>query len=294
MIKKVKNKFIQYKNKNSLRLKKFYRSLSSDQRVLPDFIIIGTQKGGTSSLYSYLMQHPGIIPALDKEIHFFDSPSNRAKGLYWYRKYFCTQSKKQNLAKKLGYLPLTGEATPSLLFDLYAPKFVAQAIPTVKLIVLLRDPVSRAFSHYYHNRRFEGREPLSFEDAIEQEPNRTYDKMEFWKNNETYIDVSIGHYAYVQRGFYDDQLNRWFQYFPRENFCILKSEDFFNYPQDQLEKIISFLNLPNYQFDCSNVSNSGNYKTDLPTRTKEKLKSKFQAHNEKLCQILSWSSTWED
>ena len=291
---KIKQKVISKKNKISFHFKKIYRSLSSEQRVLPDFIIIGAQKAGTSSLYSYLIQHPGIISALDKEIHFFDSPSNRAKGLYWYRKYFCTMSKKQRLQKKLGYLPLTGEATPSLLFDLHAPKFVAQVIPNVKLIVLLRDPISRAYSHYNHNRKFEGREPLSFEQAIEQEPNRTHEKMEVWQHHETYIDVSIGHYAYVQRGFYDDQLKRWFQYFPRENFCILKSEDFFNDPQDQLDQLISFLNLPNYQFDCSNVSNSGKYKTELPTTTKEKLKSKFQAHNENLRQILGWSSTWED
>jgi hypothetical protein len=288
----LKKQVIGKKNKISLTLKKFYRSWSSDRRVLPDFLIIGAQKAGTSSLYSYLIQHPGIIPALDKEVHFFDSPSNRSKSLSWYRKYFCTISEKQRLQKKLGYLPLTGEATPSLLFDLHAPKFVAQVIPNVKLIVLLRDPVSRAFSHYHHNRKFKGREPLSFEEAIEQESNRTHDKIEFWQNHEDYIDVSIGHYAYVQRGFYDEQLNRWFQYLPRENFCIMKSEEFFNSPQYQLNKVISFLNLPNYQFDCSNVSNPSKYQTNLPIKTKEKLESKFQAHNKKLRKLLGWNSTW--
>ena len=289
----IKKNIIGKKNQISFKIRKFYRSLSSEKRVLPDFIIIGVQKGGTSSLYSYLIQHPGIIPALDKEVHFFDSPSNRAKGLSWYRTYFCTKSKKQNLAKKLGYFPLTGEATPSLLFDLHAPKFVAQAIPNVKLIVLLRDPIIRAFSHYYHNRKFEGREPLSFEEAVEQEANRIHDKMEFWQNHEDYIDVSIGHYAYLQRGFYDEQLNRWLKYFSRDQFCILKSEDFFNFPQNQLDKVISFLDLPNYQFDVSKAINSGNYKTELPEKTQEKLRNKFKEHNKRLCEILGWDSTWE-
>lgn len=289
----IRKKLIGNKNKLSLKVKKIYRSWSSDQRVLPDFIIIGAQKAGTSSLYSYLIQHPGILPALDKEVHFFDSPSNRSQGLSWYRKYFCTMSEKQKLQTKLGYLPLTGEATPSLLFDLHAPKFVKQTLPNVKIIVLLRDPVERAFSHYHHNRRFEGREPLSFEEAIEQEPNRTYDKMKAWQNDENYIDVSIGHYAYIQRGFYDEQLNRWFKYFNRDNFCILKSEDFFENPQNKLAKVTSFLDLPNYTFEVSKISNSGSYSdNEFSDIIQKKLKVKFQEHNENLCQTLGWSSAW--
>ena len=90
-----------------------YRQLF-EEYALPEFLIIGAQKGGTTSLYSYLCQHPGIIPCEKKEVHFFGNPEIRKRGEAWYRRHFPSNSHRKSLEKELGYSPITGEATPDM------------------------------------------------------------------------------------------------------------------------------------------------------------------------------------
>src|SRR5207248_7427804 len=150
-------------------LEKLYRAATVPIRLLPDFLIIGTQRGGTTSLYRYLKAHPCIGATSNKDLHFFDRRFH--KGLSWYRSHFPTKLEKA-YAEQLRRLTLvTGEASPSYLFHPHAPKRVAQVLPHVKLIVLLRNPVSRAYSQYHHAVEL-GFETLSFAEAIEAEEER--------------------------------------------------------------------------------------------------------------------------
>ena len=119
----------------------------------PNFLIIGAQRCGTTSLYNYLIQHPQIVPSSKKEVHFFDL--NFHLGQSWYEKHFPEVS--DNI--------LTGEASPYYIFHPLCPKRIFDYDPSVKLIVILRNPIDRAYSHYRHIVRL-GHEPLKFEDAL--------------------------------------------------------------------------------------------------------------------------------
>jgi hypothetical protein len=132
------------------------RQLDRIKGPLPDFIILGTQRGGTTSLYDDLTRHPQIIPAAGKELHYFDN--KYSKGVTWYRGHF---------SRRVRFKPwlITGEATPYYLFHPAVPDRVLETCPRAKFLVLLRDPVSRAYSHY-HMMRKRDREPLSFEEAL--------------------------------------------------------------------------------------------------------------------------------
>src|SRR5690348_836405 len=148
---------------------KVYRGLTSPVRLLPDFLVIGAQRGGTTSLYQYLQVHPFIEPATTKEVHFFDRRFH--KGLAWYRGHFPTALEKYRAEHLRGGMFLTGEATPSYLFLPYIPKRVVRVLPHARFIVLLRNPVERAYSHYRHAVEL-GHEHLAFEEAIKNQAAR--------------------------------------------------------------------------------------------------------------------------
>src|SRR5437764_5111475 len=129
-------------------VEKLYRGITSSLRLLPDFLIIGTQRGGTTSLYHYLKTHPCVQLANTKDTHFFDKKFN--KGLSWYRGHFPTRLGKYYTQRVRQQPFVTGEASPSYLFHPHAPGRVAQLLPSARLIVLLRNPVDRAYSQYFH------------------------------------------------------------------------------------------------------------------------------------------------
>src|SRR5438067_2618788 len=220
---------------------KLYRGATASLRVLPDFLIIGTQRGGTTSLYRYLKAHPCIAAPSYKDVHFFDR--RYRKGLQWYRGHFPMTWEKA-YAQQIRKRPfLTGEASPSYLFHPLAPKRVAEALPHVKLIVLLRNPVSRAYSQYHHAIEL-GFETLSFAEAIEAEEERTAREHEKILKDERYYSEEYKHRSYLTKGIYVDQLQAWMKMFPREQFLILKSEDFYADPSATFKQVLTFLNLP--------------------------------------------------
>src|SRR5579863_2670833 len=149
---------------------KLYRGMTSSLRLLPDFLVIGTQRGGTTALYHSLQTHPYIKPATTTDTHFFDKKFN--KGLTWYRGHFPTSVERYYAQRLRRHAFLTGEASSSYLFYPHTPGRVARALPHVKLIVLLRNPVDRAYSQYFHAIEL-GHETLSFEEAIQDEEERT-------------------------------------------------------------------------------------------------------------------------
>src|SRR5439155_3447898 len=145
-------------------------------RMLPDYLIIGAQRAGTTSLYLYLTQHPCVAPVvIGKGVHYFDV--DFAKGPGWYRGHFPVAARRY-LSRVGRDRPLiTGEGSPYYLFHPLVPERVAALLPEARLIALLRDPVERAYSHYQHFVE-RGIETLTFEQALEAEPERLKGEVE--------------------------------------------------------------------------------------------------------------------
>jgi hypothetical protein len=233
--------------------------------ALPDFVIIGAQKGGTSFLYHLLTLHPLVEPAARKELHFFDDPQRFDNGAGWYRRCFPQSSWKD------GRRSITGEATPSYLFDPPVPKRMAGVVPQARLITLLRNPIDRAYSHFQMQVK-RGSEPNTFEEAIEQQDS-----------------------SYLSRGIYVDQLLRWFALFSREQMLILKSEDFFERPVEHLKVVLNFLELPDLQPEASELQqrrHTGTYRQEMDPSTRRRLEAYFEPYNNRLYECLGVDFGW--
>jgi hypothetical protein len=257
-------------------------------RLMPDFIIIGGQRCGTTSLYNYLTKHPCVVPAHMKEIHFFDI--NFCKGVAWYRAEF-PSILHEHYAKQMGKRDLvTGEASPYYIFHPLAAERVSETIPQVKLIALLRNPVDRAYSHYYLEVR-RGRETLSFEDAIDKGAERLAGEKEKLIEDENYYSLNHRHYSYLARGIYVDQLKPWMSYFPREQILILRSEDLYDDPPATLERVTEFLDLPIWEPKRYEKYHRARY-PKMSVATRERLVDYYEPHNQRLLEYLGMDFGW--
>ena len=194
---------------------RFRRPLAA-LRDTPDFMVIGAQRSGTSSLYRYLAAHPEGRPSVRKETEYFTR--SYGEGPAWYRSHFTLRRR-----------GLSFEATPDYLFHPLAPARVATDLPDCRLVVLLREPAARARSHWQHMTRI-GFEQLSFADALDAEPERTAADLARLEAGEPVVEGPLLRYSYRARGFYADQLERWRAVFPPEQMLLLRSEDLFGDP----------------------------------------------------------------
>lgn len=221
--------------------------VSSRRRTDPDFLIIGTKRGGTTSLWNYLVGHPDVIPMFPasqeiKSPHYFDIHYSKSRS--WYRSFFPTYRQRENHRRWTGRRPVTGEASPYYMFHPLAPVRIASDLPEVRLIVSLRNPVDRIWSHY-HERVAGKTEILSFERALAAEDARL-------EGEEQRIVAKAPHYysfhhdlsSYLARGLYDQQLKRLYDLFPQDRLLILRAEDFYADPQGQVNEVCRFLDLP--------------------------------------------------
>lgn len=272
---------------------KAFRATTNPLRLMPDFIIIGAMRGGTTSLYSYLTDHPNIGPAYMKEVHFFDV--YYSKGLHWYRAQFPSSVQKY-YAERVQKQPfITGEASPYYLFHPHAPKRIAKNLPQVKLVVLLRNPVSRAYSHYYHELSGCHEKMPTFEEAIACEEERIGKEGELLAKNEQYNSYNHRHFSYLARGIYVDQLKVWMNLFPREQFLILKSEDFFADPATVLKQVLEFLNVPDFGLKKEQQEYEQLNTTSPPKmnpQTRKRLMEYFEPHNARLYDYLGVDFGW--
>jgi hypothetical protein len=187
---------------------------------LPDFLGLGTQKGGTTSLHQGLCSHEQIYLPKCKEVHYFDLNYERTSD--WYGNHFQKASTEQ----------LCGEITPYYLYHPKAPRRINKLLPKAKLIILLRDPVERTISHYFHARK-RGFEHLCPKKAIDAEKSRL-------KDGNAY---SMQKHSYVSRSKYLEQLIRYEELFPRRQLLIAKSETLFTNPKAMWEEITDFLEI---------------------------------------------------
>jgi hypothetical protein len=259
------------------------RTKTRVMRVLPSFLILGTAKGGTTSLHRYLEKHPSVSPTLKKEVHFFDA--NFSKGLLWYRTYFPLKYK--NL--------IAGDSTPFYLLHPHAPKRAFESVPQVKLIVLFRNPIDRAFSlHNMNLMRPDVNETLSFEDAIKAEPERLSGEMEKMMADESYASFNYERYSYLTGGLYLEQIKNWNKFFPKEQILILKSEDLFQDPATAYQTVLKFLNLPAWNLNVYKNANPREYSSPINLDTKKRLIAYFKPHNETLYDYLGVNYGWDE
>ncbi len=250
----------------------------------PDYLIIGAQKSGTTSLYAYLNQHPQVVPAEKKEVHFFDL--NFSNGVEWYRQQFARMAKsispENESYSEDKYIRgfITGEASPYYVFHPLVPQRVYQTFPQVKLILLLRNPVNRAISHYYHEVKL-GFESLSLEDAIAQEETRLQDETEKLLTQENYYSFNHQHYTYLSRGKYVEQLTNWLKFFPKEQMLIIKTEELDSQPDMIMDRVWEFLKLPPRPIVQYEKYNSNDY-PPVDETLYNQLTSYFQPDNQKL------------
>lgn len=275
---------------NPMSVRSILRALSGIIRIYPDFIVIGGQKCGTTALSKYMLEHPAIKPALWKEVNFFDKQFQR--GLIWYRANFPTIFHKFFSKFILRENFLCGDSTPYYLFHPLAAKRISETLPKIKLIVLLRDPVVRAYSHYNMEVRL-GFENLSFEDALKNENERLRGEKEKMIDDENFNSLEYQTHSYLSRGIYVEQLKNWMKYFSKDQLLILQTEEFEKEPSKIINLVFKFLNLPNYEIKNPKKENVGEYKK-MTNDTKKFLIEYFKPYNQELYEFLGRDFHWEE
>jgi len=255
----------------------------------PNFLIIGAQRCGTTSLRNYLKQHPQIQMSARKELHYFDREFPR--GIEWYKRHFVSRG----LA--------VGEASPYYIFHPDIPSRVRVELPDAKIIVLLRNPVDRAYSHYNHE-IFGFKKPMekeSFERALFLEEERTSSdlKRSFGIRDNVY-PFSLNHYTYKRRGIYIDQLERWFNSFDREKILVIQNEYMKGHRESVLKSIYEFLGVKYFEVNHDGEFNVQRYEK-MDSGIRKELLKYFSSFNKSLKEFLKdkqcvgfidWSS-WE-
>lgn len=263
-----------------------YRLYTSNTRSLPNLIIIGAQKAGTTSLFYYLSQHPQLVPSIRKEVHYFDggldpTSDDFLRGEKWYRAHFPR-------TKEIKSSDVVFEATPSYLYHPEVPNRIHNLIPSVKMIALLRNPTERAISQYFHEKR-KNQENLPIMDALLAEE----DRLKLILERKNYKDSAFFRFSYKLRGHYYEQLNRFFNYFEQNQLLILSSEYFFQNTGKALEQISHFLgidmNLTPYDLEPKHVSKN---KVEVDREVYQYLNDHFKPYNERLYDLIGVDFGW--
>ena len=270
-----------------LRMAEAIGHLSASVRVLPDFLILGAQRAGTASLYYTLTRHPCVVAAVRKEVNFFDFGYWR--GPEWYRGFFPTRAAMASLRRDRG-AAVTGEATPYYLFHPASPARVKTVAPDARLIVLLRNPVDRAYSHFQREVA-KRREPLAFAEALAREAERLRGEEERLRTDARYHSLAHQRFSYRARGIYVVQLRAWMREFPRERFLILESEALFADPAPVLAEVTAFLNLPAWQPGTIGRHNQMRY-TALDPTVRTDLEAFYTPYNAQLEALLGRTFSW--
>ena len=259
--------------------------LTSPIRLLPNFIIVGAVRCGTTSLYYNICEHSCVLPASYDEIGFFDS--NYELGINWYKSMFPTKFKRKKIESKTG-ICITGEDTPFYFWDKKAIERIKKEIPTIKLIVLLRNPIDRAYSNYHLGVR-SGSESLSFEDSIKKEITLLE------KNNDVEsdrIEKFLRFRSYIAKGLYYNQIKNWFEVFSKDQILVLNTENLAKNPHQTLEQVFNFLGLPNEQIKNLQNRKVANYQK-MNEDTRQFLRKLYEPHNEKLFKFLKKKFEWD-
>jgi hypothetical protein len=275
--------------KSLVRSWRVFGRATSSLRMLPDWLIIGAQRSGTSSLYEHLVNHPLVGRSIVEEVHYFDR--YYARGIDWYRGNFPTRLRMRIATRGRAGRARTGEATPNYMAHPHAPRRIAETLPDVRLIVLLRNPVDRAYSHFHHERDMRQETLPTFEEAVRAEGARMRGEMDKMMADERYYSFAQHHFTYVARGRYASQLERIFTLFSRERVLVLNSEHLLMHPASVYAQALRFLDLPDHRLRDFPRSSVLLYPPMAP-EIRARLQAVFEMDNERLFKLLGVDFGW--
>jgi Sulfotransferase family len=250
--------------------------------MLPGVLIVGAQRCGTTSMYRILSQHPAVLKAvLHKGVHYFDM--NYDRGLNWYRAHFPLQATARRASQAAGDRALAFESSPYYLFHPCAAERIAGDLPGVKLIVLVRDPVERAYSAHAHELA-RGFETEPFPRALELEPERLRGEAERMAADGRYLSHSHQHHAYRARGRYAEQLDRLERAVGAERIHVVDSGDFFAKPEPVYDAVLDFLGLAGHRYPAFERHNA-RPRSPMPESLRGELTGYFEPFD---CQLTRW------
>ena len=280
-------------------VKRAFRSVgvaTSAFRPLPDYLIIGTHRAGTTSLHECLLEHPCVAPGFPavqqiKGVRFFDEHYH--EGADWYRSHFPTRAYRQWILQRYGRPALAGDASPYYLFHPLAAERAARLVPHARLIVLVRNPIDRAYSHWRRERR-DGTEPLAtFEQALAAEPDRLAGETLRILSNDRYYSYAHENFSYLTQGLYMKALDAWLRHFRREQIHVEVSERFSAEPQRVYDRVLQFLGLPPHRLRHGAQANVNPATRELDAHTRRQLAARVAAENRRLEQCLGVPLGWD-
>jgi hypothetical protein len=263
--------------------------LTSPWRMTPGFLVIGGQRCGTTSMYRTLSQHPAVLKAVrHKGVHYFDTDYD--KGMAWYRAHFPLQRTADQVERRLGVRPLTFESSPYYMFHPLAAERIERDLPGVKVIVLLRDPVERAYSAHAHELA-RGYEDQDFEKALALEDSRLEGEAERLIADPHHRSHSHQHHGYLQRGRYVEHLERLEKVFGRDRIHVVDSHRFFTDPEPVHDEVLEFLGLPHMGYPVFEQHNA-RPRSPMPAELRERLEAHFEPYDERLVSWLGHPVSW--
>lgn len=254
------------------------RQRARGNQVLPSVLVVGAQRSGTTSLHRALIQHPQIQgPGQGKGVHYFDLEFGR--GDEWY----------------LGRFPVCApgvhliETSPYYAFHPLVPARVARTLPNASIVLLIRDPVERAYSHFFHetNRGFE---TLGFEEALDAESSRLARSDEIFAADEFAVVAEHVHHSYLARGRYAEQIVRWMACVSPGRMLVLDADRLFRDPKNAIRTLADFLDIDLKQLDFPHANFYP--RPELSASVKSYLTAYFEPFDAQLKPLVGWDPSW--
>lgn len=264
-----------------------YGQATAAIRPLPDALVIGAQKAGTTALYTYLRLHPQIVGPSWKEVSYFDRHYGRGES--WYRGHFPNALRMRRVRRR-GLDPIVAEASTGYLFHPLAPERAAALLPAARLIALVRNPVERAYSHYQHEVAL-GRERLSFEEAIDCEDERMEGELERMLADPGYFSYAWWNYTYLARGRYAEQLERWLAFFPRDQLLVVATDDLASNSRETYMRVLDFLGANRHELPEYPRIFTRDY-PEMSSETRSRLAAYYAEPNRRLYELLGRDPGW--
>jgi hypothetical protein len=257
-----------------------WRRASQEFRQLPGVVIVGAQKAGTTQLYAHLVKHPRLFGAWKKEVDYFSKHSGRS--IRWYRSHFPLR---RSVAAARG---LSLDASPSYLPTPAALVKMQEVLPEARIIVILRDPVARAFSHYQHFKT-RGLESCSFERAVAEDIEQNGLRAQFGQALRAGSPAMLG---YVGRGYYALQLELLFWLYGRDRVLILDSAELFGDTNLVCQRVFEYLGLEPFRIESRKIYNRGYYKEQIDPIVADRLQQHFEPHDALLRELVGHTFRW--
>lgn len=274
---------------NAGRAARLVGSLTADQRAMPTFLIVGAQRGGTTSMFKALLGHPSFIPPrMRKGVHYFDVAYGN--GPSWYLGHFPRRTQLEARSRRIGAPVITGEASPYYMWHPAVPARIAADIPGVKLVAMLRDPVERAYSGHAHEFA-RGFETEPFERALELEPSRLAGEREKLLADPAYNSKAMQHLAHAGRGQYVDQLLTLEAAVGRDRLMVIDSADYFADPSPVFAQLCAFLGIPDAP-DVIHDRYNARPRSTMSPELEARLREHYAPYDNRLVDWLGWTPSW--